>query len=184
MDVKQALKEQYHGGLAMFAQAVLLCPDDLWIAANVCGDLDRPFWRIALHCAYYTHLYMGQGVGAFASPEPTAIGRRKDFDRMWTPPFEVEPFELPAVTQTCSKGDVLEYIGWIDEATDKTVDGLDLDSDDNGFPWYKNMNKLSHELMNLRHLQGHVGQLSELLMARGIDIDWAGKAENYRRFLD
>ena len=38
------------------------------------------------------------------------------------------------------------------------------------------MSKLSHELMNLRHTQGHVGQLSELLMARGIDTDWTSKA--------
>jgi hypothetical protein len=29
--------------------------------------------------------------------------------------------------------------------------------------------------MNLRHLQGHVGQLSELLMAKGIDTDWICK---------
>jgi hypothetical protein len=38
------------------------------------------------------------------------------------------------------------------------------------------MGKLSHQILNLRHLQGHVGQLSELLMARGIDIDWVSKA--------
>lgn len=39
------------------------------------------------------------------------------------------------------------------------------------------MSKLSHELMNLRHTQGHVGQLSELLMARGIDTDWISKSD-------
>lgn len=26
--------------------------------------------------------------------------------------------------------------------------------------------------VNLRHIQGHVGQLSELLMARAIDTNW------------
>lgn len=38
------------------------------------------------------------------------------------------------------------------------------------------MSKLSHELMSLRHIQGHVGQLSELLMRDDIDTDWIGKA--------
>jgi hypothetical protein len=38
------------------------------------------------------------------------------------------------------------------------------------------MSKLSHELMNLRHTQGHVGQLSELLMARGIDTGWVARS--------
>ncbi len=39
------------------------------------------------------------------------------------------------------------------------------------------MSKLSHQLMNLRHRQGHIGQLSELLMARGIDTDWVAKSD-------
>ena len=59
---------------------------------------------------------------------------------------------------------------------DPTVDQLNLDSDETGFSWYKNMSKLSHQLMSLRHLQGHVGQLSELLMARGIDTDWVARS--------
>ncbi len=35
--------------------------------------------------------------------------------------------------------------------------------------------------MSLRHIQGHVGQLSELLMAHGIDTDWVSKADSYAR---
>jgi hypothetical protein len=34
-----------------------------------------------------------------------------------------------------------------------TVDSLDLECRETGFSWYSNMTKLSHELMNLRHLQ-------------------------------
>jgi hypothetical protein len=37
------------------------------------------------------------------------------------------------------------------------------------------MTKLSHQIMNVRHIQGHVGQLSELLMQRGIDTDWVSR---------
>ena len=63
----------------------------------------------------------------------------------------------------------------MDSILDPTVDALDLEAQETGIPWYKDMSKLSHELLTLRHLQGHVGQLSELLMARGIDTDWIGK---------
>jgi len=41
------------------------------------------------------------------------------------------------------------------------------------------MSKLSHQIMNLRHIQGHVGQLSELLMAKGIDTDWTAKSSGW-----
>ena len=69
----------------------------------------------------------------------------------------------------------MEYLRFVDELVDPTTDQLDLDSDESGFSWYEDISKLSHELMNLRHVQGHVGQLSELLMARGIDTYWVAK---------
>jgi hypothetical protein len=37
------------------------------------------------------------------------------------------------------------------------------------------MSKLSHQLMNLRHIRGNMGQLSELMMAKSIDTDWVAK---------
>jgi hypothetical protein len=185
MEIRQALKEQYHGGLAMFAHCIHLCPDELWTASNVCGDLDRPFWKIAFHNAFFTHLYMGQNLDAFKPPpSSSAIGGREDLKKLWGPPWEFEPFEIDAKVPACTQADMMEYVDYIDGIVNSTIDGLDLDTEDNGIYWYKNMSKLSHELMNLRHLQGHVGQLSELLMLRGIDINWAGKAENYRRFLE
>lgn len=68
------------------------------------------------------------------------------------------------------------YLNRIDASVDEKVDGLDLSSPDPGFSWYS-IPKLDHQLLNLRHLQGHVGQLSELLMAKGIDIDWESRCE-------
>ncbi len=58
--------------------------------------------------------------------------------------------------------------------------GFYLAAGETGFSWYPSMSKLSHELMNLRHLQGHVGQLSELLMAHGIDTDWVARSGGSR----
>ena|SRR5579885_3535052 len=177
MDIRTAMKEQYHAGLAMLAQCVEKCPDDLWehtlsIETDERGLCIRSFWRIALHAAYFTHLYMGQGEDAF-QPWP---GRRKDeHEAMWKAPWDIEAFEMPENTTPYSKQEISDYISYIDSIVNDTVDGLDLDTANSGFFWYKTTEKLSHELMNLRHVQGHVGQLSELLMARGIDIRWVGK---------
>jgi hypothetical protein len=88
----------------------------------------------------------------------------------------VEPYELPEGVTPLTRQEVRDYIAYIQGLIDSTIDQLDLDSDETGFPWYPNMSKLSHELMNLRHIQGHVGQLSELLMMRGIDTDWVVKS--------
>lgn len=171
MDLRQALKEQYHAGLAMLGECVEKCPDGMWLE----GVHPRAFWRIAFHAAFFTHLYLGQNEGAF-QPWP---GRREGIHhRLWEQPAEVEPYELPQEAETYGRNELLDYIRFVDELVDPTVDRLDLDSGETGFSWYPpNMSKLSHELMNLRHIQGHMGQLSELLMARGIDTDWVGKSD-------
>jgi len=179
MDLRTAIKEQYHGGLTMLSHCVEKCPDDLWdhTLSNETSDRGlciRSFWRIAGHAAYFTHLYMGQGEDAF-QPWPD---RRRDADQdgMWHKPWDIEFYDFPESTGVWSKQEMLNYIAYIDSLVNSTVDGLDLETADSGFGWYKETEKLSHELMNLRHIQGHVGQLSELLMARGIDLRWIGRA--------
>jgi hypothetical protein len=176
MDLRAALKEQYHAGLAMLRQCVQRCPDDLWTS----GTHPRPFWRIAFHVAFFTHNYLVQDEAAFnesfvvgCAPASvvTALGAEH-----WTQCGEVEPYELPEDAPPVSQEQILEYIAFIDALINPTLDALDLGAAETGFSWYQNMSKLSHELMNLRHLQGHIGQLSELLMARGIDTDWIAKA--------
>jgi hypothetical protein len=62
MELRQALKEQYHAGLAMLAECVEKCPEGMWLE----GEHPRTFWRIAFHAAFFTHLYLGQNEEAFA----------------------------------------------------------------------------------------------------------------------
>jgi hypothetical protein len=158
MNIKSALKGQYHAGLAMLRQCVERCPADLWTS----GTHPRTYWRIAYHAVFFADFYMVQNEEAFT---PWAR-HREDVDCLWETPPVVEPY---------TQDEMLEYIDLLVARVDETVDGLDLDSPETGFPWYKSMGKLDHELMNVRHLQGHIGQLSELLMAQGVDTDWIGK---------
>jgi len=180
MDLRTALKEQYHAGLAMLLQGVERCPDDLWTA----GEHPRFFWRIAFHAAFFTHNYLVQDEAAFnasfvAGHTPEAVVRALGAEA-WTQCGEVEPYELPEGAPVVSREEIAGYIRFVDGLVDATVDALDLDTDSTGFSWYPNMAKLSHQLMNLRHIQGHVGQLSELLMSRGIDTDWIARAAHAR----
>jgi hypothetical protein len=163
MELRQALKEQYHAGLAMLAECVEKCPEETWIE----GEDLRTFWRIAYHAAFFTHLYLGQKEEAF-QPWP---GRREGIPQ----PGDVDE-DLSEWAEIYPRDEILDYLRFIDGRVDPTLDRLDLDSDETGFSWYPDMSKLSHQIMSLRHLQGHVGQLSELLMAKGIDTDWISKS--------
>ena len=171
--LRQALKEQYHAGLAMLAECVAKCPQDMWLA----GEHPRAFWRIVWHAAYFTHNYLVQDEATFnvsVADWPLAVRTTLGVNDTQKA-IDVEPYELPQGVTPLTQQDIGDYIAYVRNCIDATVDSLDLDGPETGFSWYKNMTKLSHELMNLRHLQGHVGQLSELLMAKGIDTDWIAK---------
>lgn len=173
MELRQALKEQYHAGLAMLAECVEKCPEDMWLE----GEHPRTFWRIVWHAAYFTHNYIVQDAEAFntsAADWPVAartILGVSDSQKA----IEVEPYELPEGVTPPTRRDVGDYIAYVRGLLDTTIDDLDLANPQTGFPWYPTMAKLSHVLMSLRHLQGHVGQLSERLMMRGGDIDWIAR---------
>ncbi len=158
MNVQSALKGQYHAGLKMMRQCVEQCPEDVWRG----GTHPRNPWRIAYHAAFYTHLYLQPSEHDFTPWEKT--DKSKDTARiLWAEPPLVEPY---------TGDEILSYIDELDANVDGFVDALDLDADQTGFSWYPGMAKLDHQILNIRHLQGHVGQLSEILMALGIDTDW------------
>ena len=169
MDIRQALKEQFHAGLRSLAQCVERCPDDLWAK----GEPPRTFWQVAFHAAFFTQFYLGQDESA-VRPWP---GHRADLAGPLSDPMRVEPYELAPETEPCDKATMLGYIAHVDSLVDPTLDGLDLDAETSGFRNYPTMAKPSHEMMTLRHLFEHIGQFGERLMAQGIDIDWISRAD-------
>lgn len=161
MNIKPALKSQYHAALLMLRETIELCPDDLWTA----GEARRPFWRIAYHALFYTHFYLQPDEAAF---QPW------DKHRPECSVLEGGPGEVPKDCAAYTRSELLEYWQLCDGAIDAGVDRLDLTAPECGFPWYS-MPKLEHQLLNLRHLQQHVGQLAERLNLAEIDTDWVGK---------
>ncbi len=156
MDIKDALKGQYHAAYRMLADCVEKCPDDEWTS----GKFPREFWKVAYHAALFGHLYLMQTEHDF---KPWSKHRDKAEELWEEDAAEVEPY---------TRDEMLEYIAEVRELINPTVDALDLETSESGFHWYPNITKLEHELLSIRHVQGHIGQLSERLMLRGIDTEW------------
>lgn len=160
MGLKQALKRQYHAALAMLREALELCPADLWKS----GPYAVPFWRVAYHTLYFTHLYIQPD---FESFRPWSLHREDYNDLPWPPgsgPTGLEPY---------SRSQLLEYRCSIDDMIDSAVDALDLSASDCGMPWHQGMPKLDHQLHNLRHIQHHTALLAgRLRTAGGIEVQW------------
>lgn len=159
MDVRDALKGQYHAAFRMLRECIELCPDDLW--TTDCAP--RDFWKIAYHAAFFGDLYLGQNEAAF-----------KAWSKHSDAALELEQDDQ-AAGQALTKADVSAYIDDIRARIDGTIDCLDLDTSDPGFHWYKNICKLEHEILSIRHIQGHVGQLSERLFAAGVETSWISR---------
>lgn len=157
IDIRTTLKNQYHASLWMLRQTIEKCPEDLWMA----GENNRPFWRIAYHALFYGHWYL----------QPNS----EDFTPWEHHEDEIASLWQPTKSDTVySKGQILEYTDIVDRSVDAAIDRLDFDAESTGFDWYPNLSKLEHQIVTIRHTQQHAGQLSELLMARGIETDWRG----------
>ncbi len=167
MDIRAALKEQFHAGLAMLLECVELCSDELWLS----GQAQREVWRIAFHAAFFTQYGFGQSETDYLPWPDRPVGKHEE---MWLEPAYVEPYELAENAEPFSRAEGLAYVRFVDGMVDDSIDNMDFERD-SGFQGYASMRKLSNVLMNLRHLQGHVGQLSELLIAEGIETTWVGK---------
>jgi len=164
MDVRPALRSQYEAQLAMLEECIRLCPADAWRA----GEHPRAFWRIAYHALHFTHLYL----------MPTADDFRPWSKAVWHGPILWHDDERgdPPRGEALDPADLLEYAAWVRSNLREWIDALDLDSEESGFPWYP-VSKLEHQLVNLRHLGTHIGQLQERLYALGLDPRWRGRGE-------
>ena len=168
--LRSAFKSQFHAALAMLRQAIERCPEDLWSSR----DYANPFWRIAYHTLYYTHLHLQPQVSSFRPWEHHQT-RIQDLDEIPAPP-EIEdlcelPHRPPQTGEPYTKAQVLEY--WsVCEQMVEGVDALNVLARESGFPWHR-LPKAEHQIMAIRHIQHHAAQLGvRLREAADIAIDW------------
>lgn len=158
MDIRAALKRQHYASLAMLRQAIEVCPEDLWLS----GKHPRTYWRIAYHAAGYAHLYLYDDIASWKPWEKA----RNACAILEGDVEEMTPY---------SKVEMLDFVDLIVSEVDSRIDAIDIDLSHCGFTWYPNVTRLELFVLSLRHLHGHIGQLSELLIGRGLDIEWLGQ---------
>jgi hypothetical protein len=147
MDARKAIHSQYLAALAMLKQAVVKCPPSLWDSPT---DRNR-FWFTVYHALYFAHLYL----------QPT----RKDFVR-W------RGHGKPAGIARLSKEEVLEYLAHVEQEVARRIPIMDLKAP-SGFDELR-VDKLELQLVTIRHIQHHTGELYERLGARrNVKLSWA-----------
>jgi hypothetical protein len=151
MEIKDIIQSQFLASLEMLSGAVQQCPDDLWDDHKY----KNPFWHVAYHALFYTHLYL----------QP----KEADFIP-WTGHREAS-HRLEKASQPYTKVEILEYFEHVREQVREQTPNLQLDAP-SGFYWLP-LNKLELQFYNIRHIQQHCGELCERLgVAENIEVDW------------
>lgn len=164
-NIRTAIISQFSATLEMMRQTIAKCPDSLWY-----GDsLRNQFWRVAYHALFYVHFYLHPAEKDYV---PWAKHRNE------VESYVEEP-ERPDA-KPYSQQEVLEYLDFCLTQIPTLLAGADLQAA-SGFHWLP-FNKLELQLYNIRHLQQHVGELSEQLSDKtGIEIRWVGSKRSESR---
>ena len=160
MSLPATLKSQYYASLAMLSGAIDACPAELWTSDRYVN----PFWQVAYHTLFYTHLYLQPAEADFVPWKH----HREAHNRFATGPDE------GLILIPYSVAEIQSYCHYCQGMVDAAVDRLDLTAPESGFYWYR-MSKLEHQFVNLRHIQHHTGQLADRLRQeadRG--VEWVG----------
>ena len=166
--IRTVLKSQYHAALAMLRQAIDKCPEDLWYSK----DQINACWQVAYHTLYFAHLYLQTSESAF-KPWKHHQAAVQHEDAIAGPPGPKS--NLPLIPEPYTREQVLEYWSFCDAMVDSAVDALDPLSPESGFHWYK-VNKLEHQIINIRHIQIGATQLAARLREKlNIGLKWVGQ---------
>jgi hypothetical protein len=168
MDIRPALKSQYHAALWTVRQCIEACPDSMWADPK---DGYAAFWRGAYHTLFFTHMYLQKDHASFV-PWSKHQEEAEDLG-----PLNGPNGQTPKPSVPHSKQEILDYWSICDAMIDPALDAMDLESPTCGFSWYS-MGKLEHQLVNLRHIQHHAAALSmRLRLGAGIDVRWVGRVK-------
>lgn len=161
--IYEVLEKQYRASLEMLSQAVVKCPESLWLAPGY----PNKFWHIAYHALFFTHLYLQASEAEF---HPWAK-HRPDYQFLGALPWP--PHDRPKIEVPYSQAEVLKYHEVCREEIDDRVRSVNLASP-SGFSWLP-FSRMELHLYNLRHLQHHAGQLIDRLRtAENIGVGWVG----------
>src|SRR4030042_1878081 len=100
MDMRKVIKSQYHASLDMMRQAIVKCPDALWVST----EPKNHYWRIAFHALFYTHLYLQTTEGDFVR-----WSKHRD-EGQFLGALPWPPHAEPKISRPYDKEELLEYV--------------------------------------------------------------------------
>ena len=155
MNFSAMIQSQYLAALEMLKGTITRCPESIWNSP----DDKTPFWQIAYHTLFFTHLYIQDSIKTYA---PWHL-HRNDYESLGHDAAHIaEPYD---------KATVLDFMEFCGQEVAKMVPELNLEGE-SGFDWLP-MNKLELQIYNIRHIQQHTGELMERLGGRtGAKLDW------------
>ena len=142
-----AFNNQMHASLDMLERVVRLCSDETWYGQTYVNST----WRVVYHTLYFFRLYLFQKLEDHRPWDHHREGAQNM--AMDSDARDVKPY-----TQT----EMVDFIHHCRVLLDQAVDNLDLEAAESGFYWYP-ISKVEHMLVNLKHLQHHIGQLQDRL---------------------
>jgi len=167
-EIRSLIKSQYHASLAMLRDTVERCSQDLWVASNY----SNAFWQIAYHAVFFGHLYLHRDKDSF-QPWKEHQSNVQHPHGLLGPSDPKSP--LPLIPNPYTREQVLSYWKICDDMVDPAIDRTDLHDPNCGFPWYKNVTKLEHLFISIRHIQHHAGQLADRLRSASNEgTRWVG----------
>jgi len=163
MNLPEVIISQYQACLEMLRQVMVKCPDSIW--SN--PDDRTPFWQIAYHALFFTHLYLQESEESFTP----WLKHREDYQFLGQKPWP--PFEDPTIHQAYDRDDLLEYLTFCQGQVQEMVPQTDLEGP-SGFDWLP-FSKLELQFYTIRHIQLHTGELMERLGSQSdVDLVWVG----------
>jgi hypothetical protein len=162
----------------MMKQVIEQCPPELWLSGEAPPVFPKEgpppptrscyFWQVAYHGLFYVHLYSQPRHEDFVPWE------RHRTNLHYLALSVEEKAEMAEPVEPYSQAELQEYANFLQQYLNEVVPGLDLEGP-SGFYWLP-FSKLELQFYSLRHLQGHVGELSErLLVNGGGEIRWVGR---------
>src|SRR5687768_12007258 len=98
-----------------------------------------PFWRVAYHTLYFTHLYLQHSEAEFR-PRDFHETNVQYLDGCPSPPHNEDscehPHRPPQTGNPYSRDQLLDYWRFCDALVDTQLEAMKLDRTDSGFSWY------------------------------------------------
>lgn len=163
MELYKIFRSQYLSALSMLQHLIETCPEDMWLEATH----TTPFWQVAYHALYYTHIYLQPSDSAYVR-----WNRERGESHILSKVIPWDPQRKPQIGTPYSREELLEYLQFCCQQVEERLPLIDGNAP-SGFSWLP-INKAELQVYNIRHLQQHVGELSERIGHAGIEVPWVG----------